>query len=231
MFSFVRMILSKIKEPWIYSNQWARKSYAQEGEDLILDRLLDGVPNGFYVEVGSHHPFRFSNTFLFYRRGWNGVCVDPLPGSKLLFNKWRPRDVAVEIGISEVSSRLKYYTFNEPALNTFDQQVAEEYARLEQYKIINIQEIDTVPLSKILDSYLSANKKINILSVDAEGLDLQVLRSNDWIKYRPNYIVAECLQTDLEILLEDPVAIFLSTVGYHAYAKTGNSIIFVEQEL
>jgi FkbM family methyltransferase len=230
LFGFIRRTLSKIKEPWVYSNQWARKSYAQEGEDLILDRLIDGTPKGFYVEVGSHHPFRFSNTFLFYRRGWNGICVDPLPGSKLLFNKWRPRDVAIEIGISEVSSHLKYYMFNESALNTFDQQIAKDTDGHGNYKIIKVQEVETVPLSKILDSYLPANQKINILSVDVEGLDLQVLRSNDWSKYRPNYIVAECLQTDLGMLPEDPVATFLFTVGYQAYAKTGNSVIFVERK-
>jgi hypothetical protein len=38
--------------------------YAQDGEDLILDRLLEGQQSGFYVDIGAHHPLRFSNTYL-----------------------------------------------------------------------------------------------------------------------------------------------------------------------
>ncbi len=225
-----RKYLSKIKEPWLYSNNWARKSYSQEGEDLVLDRLMGGVSTGFYVDVGSHHPFRFSNTFLFYRRGWSGLCIDPLPGTKALFNRWRPRDLAIEMGVSGEPKVLKYYMFNEPALNTFDFEIANEKNGLRQYKIVNVQEIKTAPLAQILDSYLPAGAQVDMFSVDVEGLDLQVLKSNDWNKHRPRYVVAECLKTDLEVLFEDAVVSFLREVGYRAYAKTGNSVIFVKRD-
>ena len=52
-----------------------RISYSQEGEDLVVDRLLNGKRNGFYVEVGCHHPYRYSNTFMFYKKGWRGICI------------------------------------------------------------------------------------------------------------------------------------------------------------
>jgi len=52
------------------------KSYSQEGEDLILLRIFEKKRIGFYVDVGSHHPFRFSNTYLFYRLGWRGINID-----------------------------------------------------------------------------------------------------------------------------------------------------------
>jgi hypothetical protein len=67
---------------------------------------------------------------------------------------------------------------------------------------------------------------IDILSVDVEGLDLQVLRSNDWNRFRPNIIIAECLSMDtLEVKL-DSVNQYLSELGYLAFAKTGHSVIF-----
>lgn len=221
-------VYRKIKEPWHESVQWARRSYSQEGEDLVLSRLLDDVAIGFYVEVGSHHPFRYSNTYLFYRRGWKGICIDPLPNSKALFYKWRPRDLALEFGVSATSSNMKYYLFNEPALNTFDPLLAKERDGLRNYKIMEAIDVPTLPLSSILDAHLSANQIIDFLSVDVEGLDLQVLQSNDWHKYRPRFVVAECLKSDLVSINDDPVVRYLASVGYKAYAKTGASVVFVE---
>ncbi len=51
-------------------------SYGQEGEDIILLRLLDISKNGFYVDIGAHHPIRFSNTYALYKAGWCGLNVD-----------------------------------------------------------------------------------------------------------------------------------------------------------
>lgn len=216
----------KIREPWHESAQWTKQSYAQEGEDLVLDRFMDDVATGFYVEVGSHHPFRFSNTYLFYRRGWQGICIDPLPNSKALFNKWRPRDLSLELGVSMMPSNMKYYLFNEPALNTFDPSLAKERDGLRNFRMIGTKDVPSLPLSSILDTHLPANQTIDFLSVDVEGLDLQVLQSNDWNKYRPRFVVAECLKTDILSINTDPIVHYLVSLGYKALAKTGNSVIF-----
>src|SRR5215510_10661697 len=64
---------------------YRRTSFSQQGEDLILARLFEGQRRGFYVDVGAHHPRRFSNTFLLYRRGWRGLNIDAAPGSMRLF--------------------------------------------------------------------------------------------------------------------------------------------------
>jgi len=216
----------KIKEPFLPSAPWARSSYAQEGEDLVLARLLDGVDSGFYVEVGSHHPFRFSNTYLFYKQGWSGICIDPLPGSKKLFEKFRPRDISLELGVSLTRAEMQYYMFNEPALNTFDETLAKEMDGFKNYRLKGKKNIQTLPLSEILDKYLKKNQAIEFISVDAEGLDLQVLSSNDWDIYRPKLVVAECLKTNLLQLAHDPLVCFLASVGYAPNTKTGNTVVF-----
>ena len=69
--------------------------FSQEGEDGVLDRLFGGKPHGFYVDVGSHHPQRYSNTYLFYLRGWHGINIDPLPGTKIRFDLLRKRELMV----------------------------------------------------------------------------------------------------------------------------------------
>lgn len=200
------------------------RSYAQEGEDLVINRLLGGKTTGFYVEVGCHHPFRFSNTYFFYRKGWRGICIDPLPGTKKAFNRWRKRDKVLEVGVSDVASFLTYHMFNEPALNTFDEAVAREKDGLQNYKLVEKRKIPVEPLSLILDK-VGCTQAIDFLSVDVEGLDLQVLQSNDWEKYRPAIIIAESLAAE-EDISTDSVYSYLKSMGYKFYAKTGNSLIY-----
>ncbi len=79
-----------------YLSEYAIKSYSQEGEDMILARLFENQQNGFYIDVGAHHPQRFSNTYFFYKKGWRGINVDAMLGSMKLFNKIRSRDINIE---------------------------------------------------------------------------------------------------------------------------------------
>ena len=56
------------------------EAYSQEGEDLILKRYFGSQKKtGFYVDIGAHHPFRFSNTALLREMGWTGINVEPSP--------------------------------------------------------------------------------------------------------------------------------------------------------
>ncbi len=71
-------------------------SYSQEGEDLILQRFFETKENGFYIDVGAHNPTRFSNTFIFYLKGWRGINIEPTPGSKTAFDSVRPKDLNIE---------------------------------------------------------------------------------------------------------------------------------------
>src|SRR5688500_1685041 len=73
-------------------DQHAELSYALEGEDMVLRRLFEGKTRGFYVDVGAHHPRRFSNTYYFYRRARRGINIDAAPGSMEAFNRDRSRD-------------------------------------------------------------------------------------------------------------------------------------------
>ena len=81
------------------------RSFAQEGEDRVLFSLLfklhggKHIDNGFYVDVGAHHPYYLSNTYIFYRQGWRGLNIDAMPGSMALFEKNRPRDINLESGV------------------------------------------------------------------------------------------------------------------------------------
>ena len=205
---------------------YSRESYSQEGEDLIVDRFFSGMGQGFYVEIGAHHPFRFSNTYFFYKKGWSGICIDPMPGIKKIFERYRPRDLFLELGISLNQDIDEYFMFNEPALNTYDPVVAKERDGVSGYKLIGSKKIGTLPLAEILRKYMPRNQEIDLLAVDVEGLDLEVLKSNDWELFHPKVIVVECLESNLEQISLDPTYVFLKSKGYRLYGKSGYSLIF-----
>ena len=205
---------------------WARRSWSQEGEDLILSRIFSDLKDGFYIDIGAHHPFRFSNTFLFYKKGWSGIAVDPLPGVKILFNKHRPRDLTLEMGVASSKKYFEYYMFNEPAINTFNKKYAEEIIHDKVYALVEIKHIECIPLSEILDKFLPHNKQIDFMTVDAELKDLEVLQSNCWKKYRPKVIVAESNNPSIFEIKNDPIAIYLGSIGYAPIAKAVNSVIY-----
>lgn len=172
---------------------YSTKSFSQEGEDLILKRIFERQEYGFYVDIGAHHPFRFSNTYVFYKKGWKGINIDAMPNSMDSFNKYRPRDINLEVPIGKSGSKLKYYIFNEPALNTFDETRVEDIVKKPEYTLIEKIEISIYSLKEILDTYLPKGQKIDFMSIDVEGLDLEVVQSNDWKKYRPRILLVESL--------------------------------------
>lgn len=198
-------------------------SFAQEGEDCVLDRFFTGKKDGFYVDIGAHHPQRFSNTYRFYLRGWRGINVDPLPGTKRRFDDLRPRDTTLECGVSGSPGALLYHQFAEGALNTFDPVIAKSRAT----PPVSTTHVETLPLADILRRHLPPNQAIDFLTIDVEGLDLEVLRSNDWNAYRPTFVLAEVLRVDdLETLCRSSVVVFMESCGYRPVARTLNTVFF-----
>lgn len=207
---------------------FAAISYAQEGEDVLIDRFLNNKNSGFYVDIGAHHPKRFSNTYRFYQRGWRGINVDAMPGSMEAFSTERPEDINLEFGISKQKGELTYYMFNEPALNTFSEAEAKKKDGLRDYKIIETRKVTTYPLQEILEKHLKANVQIDFISIDVEGLDLEVIESNNWEKYRPSLVLVEDLKKWNLMELPEKSALYQKMLShdYELVAKTFNTLFF-----
>lgn len=204
-------------------------SFSQEGEDLILSRLFGDKQNGFYIDIGAHHPYRFSNTYKFYLKGWTGINIDPLPGSMKLFNIIRPNDINLEFAIlDKKDEELLYYVFDEPALNTFDSEAAKQLNTNTKYKIQEAIKVEIHRLDEIIEKYLPINQQIDFISIDVEGLDFSVIKSNDWQKYRPQYIICESISKTLEDDLNGELTLFMKSNGYTLHSKTVNSLIYIK---
>ncbi len=201
------------------------ESFSQEGEDVVLAGLLVGTKNGFFVDVGAHHPTRFSNTWRFYQAGWRGINIDPTPKSMDAFKELRPEDVNLEVGISRQAATRQFFCYNEPALNGIDNDRREELKDT-SYKLESIIDIQTLPLAEILAQYGKNFATPNFLSIDVEGLEMEVLSSHDWERFPFGFILIEQRLSDLTALRDSAVWRFLSKLGYQAVACTGRTVIY-----
>lgn len=223
----LKTLVSQTKKRKFFDPYW-NSSWSQSGEDRVLCKLLKNKV-GFFVDVGAHHPKRFSNTFLFYNRGWRGINIDAMPGSMSLFNKVRPRDINLEMGIGERQEKLDYFVFNEPALNGFSKDLSIKRSEMDSpYRIKSVIEVEVLPLRQVLDNYLPTDQVIDFMSIDVEGLDFQVLKSNDWSKYRPKYVLVEILGSSWHDIDRNDIVQFMRNVNYLICAKCRNTVFFEE---
>lgn len=196
--------LSNIKRAFL-----GYKTYAQFGEDTVLLELFKDKNDGRYVDVGAHHPYRYSNTYLLFKKGWHGVNIDPNPHTIALFNKARPNDENICAGVGNAGV-LTYYRFSDPAVNTFTKEEAEKWKGKPFLKFLGTTEVEVKPLSELITG------SVDLFSIDAEGMDLEVLQSYDW-KYSPRVIVIEGDESEQ----------FLTEKGYILHKRCGASNIFV----
>ena len=203
--------------------------YGQEGEDLIIGRLFGGRRTGFFVDVGAHHPFRFSNTWLLYKRGWRGINIDAMPGAMTAFREWRPEDTNIECLISNDTRPRTFFQYEEPALNTLSEDMVRQRERdAPHYRLTGSIVLPARRLADILASHLPSGQAIDLLNVDVEGHDLDVLISNDWERFRPELIVVELIGTAHAEMEKSELYRFLEARGYRLQSKLVNSAIFAQ---
>ena len=92
---------------------YPKKSYSLLGEDIFLKKYFNKKKKGFYIDVGCYHPLWGNNTYLLYKKGWNGINFDISKFSIELFNFYRKRDKNIWSGISNKKGYRKILLFND----------------------------------------------------------------------------------------------------------------------
>ncbi|MES2650180.1 MAG: FkbM family methyltransferase [Bacteroidota bacterium] len=171
-------------------------SYSRSGEDLILEEIFRTVGSGFYIDIGAYHPKKYSNTYKFYMNGWTGINIDANDDLIDLFQKHRPKDVNMFTAVSDVEEDKIFYKFkDDSSMNTISTDFANEALDKYGLKIHEQKNIKTKRLDTILTE-LNIERQIDFISIDVEGHDLEVLKSNDWERFRFKVVLIE---TDFNI--------------------------------
>ena len=166
-----------------------KKTYSMNEEDIFINKYFK-KKTGFFVDVGAYHPLELSNTYLLYKRGWNGINIDISSLSVDYFNYIRPDDININIAVTEKKSiKTIFYQKKKSPLKTLNFKLASKHFSLNFKK----KKIKSDTLTSIIDKTKFKGIKINFLNIDAEGGDFEVLKSLNFKKYKPKLICVEII--------------------------------------
>lgn len=164
-------------------------SYAQNAEDVLLRRIFSDHPGGFYIDVGAYDPVSCSITKHFYDLGWHGINVDASPAAFARVAPARPRDINVNVGVSNREGEMTFYEFppQHAGLSTFSEVEAETHRAAGL--TCREHRVTVTTLSRLCEQ--QAVKEIDFLSIDVEGHEREVLEGADLRRFRPRVVLVE----------------------------------------
>lgn len=161
------------------------KSFSQFGEDALVWKHFGRRPNGFFVEVGANHPTELSNTWFLEQRGWSGILIEPLTEKCTLLREARKASRVFQVAIGAAEGRglveLKIPSQDVCAM-----------VKVPKPKNMVAVKTETVRLATLDDILAEAgNPRIDFVSIDVEGMEMDVLRGFDLERHRPGLVMLE----------------------------------------
>jgi FkbM family methyltransferase len=226
VFSGIKIIKSEIQP-----------SFSQSGEDQVIRYLMYNIlqiAKPTYLDIGTNHPYKCNNTFYFYNRGSRGVCIEPDQQFAPLIKKYRSGDVFLQAGVSAgTASEAIMYTFpgEHSGWNTFSAEEAIYRHNTSGVPFTKTHNVEQVNINEVIEKYF--NPHPNIISLDVEGLDLDILKSLDFTRFQPEVICVETITFSVTNEEEKIVEIFdlLTAKGYMVFADTHVNTIFCRANL
>ena len=206
------------------SHIWIERSYSFNGEDAIIRRYLP-ESKGSYLDVGCGNPIKGSNTYVFYKRGWNGTTIDPLSHLLVRHRIIRPRDTQLKGVVGNVDSDGLFFEFEADDFSTSSVDRYEELVdkgmqlrRKRVVKVIHLQDLDIY--AQPLEPFL--------LDIDIEGLEKDVLLSMNWERFTPRVIAIE--EWDSPIYTKSEIRILLEAKNYQLVSRAFVTSIYVNNQ-
>lgn len=199
----------------------AMVSYAQFGEDLLAQELLGyGRSDVYYIDIGAFHPIKKSNTYIFYKRGGKGICIEPNPEAYSLWKQFRPRDTFIPKGVIPQSSDVSSWGYRSNPGNAETNHIA----TLDKGDMLDCLHIECATIKEIILNEMPKSQQVDLLSIDCEGMDLAIIQDFPFETIRPKVAIVE----DYVFSENSEVSIATKNKGYliASYAKI--SKIFVD---
>ena len=221
----------------IYYEKYSKKSYSISNVDLIIDRLFSKKQKGIYIDIGCNHPIKFNNTYLLYKRGWNGINVDLDQTSIDEFNKLRKDDYNLVALVSSKEDETKeIYIYHErSAINT----ISKELVNTRSTKPKQIVKKKTTTINKIIEESPFKENRINLLTIDIENHEYEALKNFNFKKYEVDVIVTEChdisqkrleiYNQSIEYIMNTKLYSLLQNNNYKLINWVNSDLIFVKK--
>ena len=220
--------IGKVSIPFA-AKPYLKRSVAQQGEDLILDRIITKILNWdisesrFYVDVGAYHPIDHSVTYLLYRRGWKGVAFDPSFETHKSFHFWRRKDQFVQAVVGDEDDvEVEFFTPNNAngmcLINT-KYPMNKDDCTAKKIKQVNLSD----------ELVRQGVEKIDVLNLDVEGAELEILKTLDFNKFSPTIIAIEVHGNDIQKCLKTEEVQLILSKGYRAVGCAVITFFFVKE--
>lgn len=221
--------IGKVGIPFI-ARPYLRRSFSQQGEDLILDRLITRVLKlrrpGIYVDVGAYHAVDHSVTYCLYQKNWRGIAFDPSKETLKTFRFYRKRDEFVLAAVGdEDKEKVSFYIPKDtssmslintkypppPSQESYDEVFVRQVNLNEELKRRSISEFD-------------------VLNIDVEGAELEILTTFDFGFFKPKIVALEIHGNNVLQALETEEAKIILEAGYRCAGCAVITYFFVREE-
>jgi FkbM family methyltransferase len=198
---------------------------SQYGEDEFLVEHGLVPSKGVFVDVGAGDPVRFSNTYSLEQAGWTGLCVDA--DAEQVEALRRVRKCAVEwAAVSPTEGEVEFLHCQDPDYSTTLDHLP-DLAASEGWEYTTSR-VSAVRLETLLEKHNIG--KIDLLSIDTEGSELDVCDTLDWDAHRPRVVVIEYL-THGRPAREEAIRLHFGQLPYRLVYRTTSNLIFAETKL
>jgi FkbM family methyltransferase len=162
-------------------------SYAQNMEDFHLSLAFADQQRGTYIDIGGGHPVAGSVSFWFYKRGWDGIVVEPQTDLARLHRQLRPRDKVMQLLVGADDKERDFHVFDR--LHGLSTTVVEHAkAAGADFRTLRLPSISLAELCRT-----HAPDAIDFLKIDVEGAEADVIAGADWDRFRPGIVLVESI--------------------------------------
>ncbi|HXX14987.1 MAG TPA: FkbM family methyltransferase [Candidatus Eremiobacteraceae bacterium] len=202
-------------------------SYAQNFEDVMLERVFGSQTNGFYIDVGAWHPETYSVTKHFYEKGWSGINIEPSKSYYEILTKRRSRDINLNVAIGTCVGSRDFIEVPESGLSSLGR---DAIARAEQHDLSSrCYKIPVLTLQSVCEQYC-CGKPLSFLKIDVEGCERDVIASLDWRIHRPVVVLVEAVHPDTGLPAWDTWECILLDAGYNFVWFDGLNRYYLKSE-
>jgi len=229
-------IISKFKKQQLqdsenqYISAYAKRSYSQCGEDLIMQYIfrLRNIYSPTFIDIGANDPYFLNNTAIFYELGSRGLNIEANPDLMKNLNELRPDDLNLNVGIGSMEDEIDFYRMSDPTLSTFIRQECDKYISTGRYQLIDTVKVNVTTITNLVNQYFDGMYP-DLLTIDTEGMDLDILRTMSFGKNSPKVICVEAAEYSPigAGKARREIVDFLRDNGYFEYANTNLNAIMV----
>lgn len=212
-----------------FRNRNKKNYYSIHGLDQKIERYLP-QENGFYVELGANDGISQSNTLYFEQyKNWRGVLVEPTPNNylKCLTNRSKENYIACNACVSfDYKDHFVEILFSNLMTSSLglETDIKDPIAHANagtQFLAGDERVFSFGAVAKTLNQILidaNAPQKIDFLSLDVEGAEIEVLKGIDHSKFRFQYLCVECQDLEkLKVYLQQYDYELVEQLSYHDY--------------